>query len=491
MKRFLKSLLILIFLSSYTFVSAQIPKFTAIHFNSENIGLSHNTVLNMTTDDYGFVWISTMDGLNRFDGKSAKVYRHMPNDSTTLSDSFIHGLYVHKSGDYLVGTRDGGLNIINPKTDRITRVNHKTHPNSNIPSAPINVIFEDSKGFLWIGFFTNSIGLMDYETKVFYPTNLVESGTNNRVHSTNSILELKDGSFILSSLNGIFFIPRKELEKFRESPSLNIQLIAHRIPFSYENTSPNTDKIYIDSESSVWVNIVSDDLRKIDPNMFSEDVKESIASGVESSSVKKVYLERGDYIIKGQTEGNIKVINKKTEKYQIIKVADVDGALGASTLYEDGYGNIWFYTWGGGFFRLNESKGIKHFKGDKIPSTFILGFESEENGTWIATNEGLGFLNKDEIFEKVSERVNNELGSIWSLERDMNGLWIATRTNGLFLIPELSIKNKNIELKSFKKGSSLLLNNEVHQVHSDSRGWAMARVSRRGSPSNKKRTAMD
>lgn len=471
MKRFLQSLLILSFLGSYTFAFAQIPKFTATHFNLENIGLSHNTVLNMTTDDYGFVWISTMDGLNRFDGKSVKVYRHLPNDTTTLSDSFIHGLYVHKSGDFLVGTRDGGLNVINPKTDTITRVNHNTHPNSNIPNAPINVIFEDSKDFLWIGFFTNSIGLMDYETKVFYPSNLVESGTNKRVHSTNSILELKDGSFILSSLNGIFYIPSQEIEKFRDSPTLNIQIIAHRIPFSYENASPNTDKIYIDSGGSVWVNVVSDDLRKIDPNMFSEEVKESIASGVEKSSVKKVYLERGDYIIKGQTEGNIKIINKKTERDQIIKVVDVEGALGASTLYEDDFGNIWFYTWGGGFFRLNERKGIKLFSGDKIPSTFILGFEGEENGTWIATNEGLGFLNNDEIFEKVSDLINNDLGSIWSLERDTIGLWIATRTNGLFLIPEESIKNKNIELKSFKKGSSLLLNNEVHQVLSDSRGW--------------------
>ena len=472
LRRFLQSLLILFFSRfTYTFVSAQIPKFTASHFSSENIGLSHNTVLNMNTDDYGFVWISTMDGLNRFDGKSVKVFRHIPIDSTTLSDSFIHGLYVHGSGDFLVGTRDGGLNIINPKTDTITRVNHNTHPNSNIPNAPINVIFEDSKDFLWIGFFTNSIGLMDYVTKDFYPTNLVESGTNNSVHSTNSILELKDGSFILSSLNGIFYISSKEIEKFRDSPRLNNNVKAQRIPFSYDNPSPNTDKIYIDSEGNVWVNIVSDDLRKIDSKMFSEDVRVSIASGVENSSVKKVYLERGDYIIKGQTEGNIKIINKKTEEDQIIKVVDVDEALGASTLFEDTFGNIWFYTWGGGFFRLNESKGIKLFNGDDIPSTFILGFEGDENGTWIATNEGLGFINNDEIFKKVSEQVNNELGSIWSLERDNVGLWVATRANGLFLIPEPSIKNKNIKFKSFNKGNSLLLNNEVHQVLSDSRGW--------------------
>lgn len=471
LKRFFIKVLLLAFLGSGALLKAQTPEFSATHFNSQNIGLSHNTVLNMTTDKYGFVWVSTMDGLNRFDGKSVKVFRHLPNDSTSLSDSFIHGLFEHKSGDFLISTRDGGLNILNPKTNAIQRLNHNTHPNSNIPNAPINVVFEDTKDFLWIGFFTNSVGYLDYESKNFYSTKLVEKGTDQGVNSTNSILELNDGSFLLSSLNGIFFIPFEEVEKFRSSPNSGVEIVAERILFSKENPSPNTDKIYIDSEGSVWVNVVTDDLRKLKPTMISDKIMESIRSGVAKSSVKRVYLERGNYLIKGHTQGNIKVINKKTEEEQIIKIVDVEGVVGASTLYEDPFGNIWFYTWGGGFFRLQEKKGIKLFDGTKIEAPFILGFEEEKTGMWIATNEGLYFLNEDEEIENALNARNEKVGSIWSLEKDNYGLWLATRTNGLLLIPEQSIQKKELELVSFNKQNSLLLSDNVHQVLRDSRGW--------------------
>ncbi len=456
-------------------ISAQIPEFSATHYTSENIGLSHNTVLSMTTDSYGFVWISTMDGLSRFDGKSVKIYRHIPNDINTLSDSFIHGLFEHKSGNFLIGTRDGGLNILNPKTDRITRINSSTYPSSNFPKAPINVIFEDTKGFLWLGFFTNSIGHFDYEAKKFFPTQLVEKGTGRQIYSTNSILELNDGAFLLSSLNGLFYISSKEVEKFRSSPDSGNEVFADRIFFSAEYPSPNTDSIFLDSEGGVWINLVGEGFRKINPSMFSESIYESIATGTARSSVQKLYLERGDYIIKGHTAGDIELINKKTQQEQIIPVVNVEGAVGASTLFEDEFGNLWFYTWGGGFFRLKEKKGIKLFTNksgaEKLPSTFVLAFEEEETGMWIGTNEGLAFLNNNDGFNVISKKINDRIGSIWSLEKDNQGLWVATRTKGLFLIPEKSIKNWNPELISFDKENSLLPNDNVHQVVKDSRGW--------------------
>ncbi len=44
-------------------------------------GLSHNTVLSMVQDQQGFLWIGTVDGLNRYDGYDFVVYRHDPTDS--------------------------------------------------------------------------------------------------------------------------------------------------------------------------------------------------------------------------------------------------------------------------------------------------------------------------------------------------------------------------------------------------------------------------
>ncbi len=452
---------------------AQVPEFDATHYNSENIGLSHNTVLNMTTDSYGFVWISTMDGLNRFDGKSVRIYRNSPEDSSTLSDSFIHGLFEYSNGKYLIGTRDGGLNILDPKTDRIQRVDHSV--NETIPEAPVNVIFEDSKSFLWVGFFTNRVGYFNFDTQTYHPANLVEIGSGEKINSVNSILELKDGSFLLSSLNGLFYVSGSEVDKFRSDPTSNVEIVSTRILFSEGNPAPNTDNIFMDSEGDLWVRIVTDDLKKLPKDRLPPQVLHSVQTGFAKSSVKKKYLERGDYLIKGHLEGRVKAIHKKTGKEEVKTILEVDGAVGASSLYEDGFGNIWFYTWGGGFFKLKEKKGISlvtNTNNEKVlPATFVLAFEEEAHGIWVGTSEGLSFISDSNRKNPVTTVLNQSLGSIWSLERNNLGLWIATRTNGLFLIPDKSIKSGNLELVQFNINNSLIRNDNVHQVLIDSRGW--------------------
>ncbi|HNQ82183.1 MAG TPA: histidine kinase [Bacteroidales bacterium] len=48
-------------------------------------GLPNNHVRWITQDRDGFLWLATWDGLARFDGVRFKIYRHDPNDSTSVS----------------------------------------------------------------------------------------------------------------------------------------------------------------------------------------------------------------------------------------------------------------------------------------------------------------------------------------------------------------------------------------------------------------------
>ena len=50
-------------------------------------GLSNTEVHYIYQDSNGFLWISTADGLNRYDGNSMKVFRNDPNDSTTIPNN--------------------------------------------------------------------------------------------------------------------------------------------------------------------------------------------------------------------------------------------------------------------------------------------------------------------------------------------------------------------------------------------------------------------
>lgn len=70
--------------------------------NSKN-GLSQNTVYNIVQDLDGYLWFSTEDGLNRYDGYSMSVYRHDTDDSLSLKENLISFIEVDHDGNIWVG----------------------------------------------------------------------------------------------------------------------------------------------------------------------------------------------------------------------------------------------------------------------------------------------------------------------------------------------------------------------------------------------------
>ena len=84
-------------------------------------GLSQDFVISIAQDRDGFLWFGTNDGLTRYDGRNCTVFRHRPDDSTSLPDSRISGLDTDPSGRLWVSTLDG-ICYLNPDTRRFQRV---------------------------------------------------------------------------------------------------------------------------------------------------------------------------------------------------------------------------------------------------------------------------------------------------------------------------------------------------------------------------------
>lgn len=61
-------------------------------------GLSHTTVQSVVQDSVGYIWVATPDGLNRYDGYTFKVYRHINGDSTSLASNNVRLLRIDPSG---------------------------------------------------------------------------------------------------------------------------------------------------------------------------------------------------------------------------------------------------------------------------------------------------------------------------------------------------------------------------------------------------------
>lgn len=83
-------------------------------------GLSHNVTLAVLQDRVGFIWIGTIDGLNRFDGRRFEIFRHDPDDPTSLSNSTVRKLWEGPGGEIWIRTA-AGLDRFDRGTRRFVR----------------------------------------------------------------------------------------------------------------------------------------------------------------------------------------------------------------------------------------------------------------------------------------------------------------------------------------------------------------------------------
>ena len=74
---------IIFILISNVYLSAVNVNVNFLSYEVEN-GLSSNRTSCCTQDSYGYIWIGTRDGLNKFDGYTFEIFRRQKNDTTPL-----------------------------------------------------------------------------------------------------------------------------------------------------------------------------------------------------------------------------------------------------------------------------------------------------------------------------------------------------------------------------------------------------------------------
>jgi ligand-binding sensor domain-containing protein len=80
-----------------------------IHFEhyTTSDGLSSAQIKSILQDSFGFLWIGTPDGLNRFDGRQFNIYRHQQRDSNSLNNNIVNALALDARGRVWVATNKG------------------------------------------------------------------------------------------------------------------------------------------------------------------------------------------------------------------------------------------------------------------------------------------------------------------------------------------------------------------------------------------------
>ena len=154
-------LLLLSLLGIYPCPAAAATRFR--HITMED-GLSANLAFTVIQDRHGYMWITTENGLDRYDGYNFKIYKHNPNEPGSPSGIMARALHEDSAGRLWLGTFTNGLDLFDPVTGTFRQYRHLSGDSNSISSDAIWTLNSTADGKLIIGTYDAGIDVLDTRT---------------------------------------------------------------------------------------------------------------------------------------------------------------------------------------------------------------------------------------------------------------------------------------------------------------------------------------
>lgn len=376
-------LLLLGFSSTY----CQQQNFSFNHIN-HNTGLSETMNAYVFKDSYGFIWISSNDGLNRFDGKKVIQYR-TTNDSTSLKGKVINSNFFEDDETNIWFCTYDAINCYQRKTDNFKSFHINTKEGQPIKVDYYGFYLDDQKRF-W---FTNNNGLYLLNTK------------NNKYSYAGFLSANRCVAHKINTENYVVYAFPYGQNKIEKHQFKKDKLI--RVPFfeksKKELSFKNIYCINIDNDSVMWMGC-NEGLVKI--NNVTESV--TIFHSYENTPVNEVRgIASNNLNVFAASSNGLLLFDKRQNRFtsQIKSDPTNPYSLALNTLFDlylDYENILWVSIWNKGidyaninkaYFQviLNKNKsGIENSKIDYRAVTI------DKNGDyWFATDNGLTVTDKN------------------------------------------------------------------------------------------------
>jgi signal transduction histidine kinase/ligand-binding sensor domain-containing protein/DNA-binding response OmpR family regulator len=300
-------------------------------------GLSQSTVLAVFQDSYGFIWLGTRDGLNRYDGYQFTVYRHQPADSRSIGGNIINGIAEDAAGNIWAAT-DQGLSVWYRDSDSFA--NYALLSASQQPTE-LRRVFTDHEGRIW-ALCRHGVFIWEKERKILLPVDQVLPFTKNVAGRSSHCFYKSDSSTVWIGTNrhGLF---RLDLRR------------KHVLQYPRETfDTARIEAISGDNRGTLWVATQGKGLYGLSADgrtrwHLSRTSPEPLR--ITHDNVRDVLLDADGRVWLGTYEG-INIFDPRQGRVQRIHAsADNPASLSHNsvrTLFRDRKGSIWIGTYFGG-----------------------------------------------------------------------------------------------------------------------------------------------
>jgi len=362
-------------------------------------GLSGNFVWSIGQDKYGFMWIGTTNGLNRYDGHSIRQYFHNSKDSFSLPGNVVYWSFTDSDGDIWFACGFQGVVKYNYAKDRFEKLPaYEALQKNKKFGAPVWRISQDLQNRIYLNCGGNLFRYTKGQNKIEDLTPLFHGAIDN--DGVAMVLpQSKDKAWIMTD-GGLFFFDlfKNEIKKV----PFDVERLGHGKAAMRDGEFVNSEEILISMERPgfVFFNTRTWQFRE-PPAPFNPALSKNFTGtgGVVKDSKGRIWLANSFYGLVEYLPATNSTYSLKNEPSYPYPYVEQEGQ-GMNT-FEDRDGNIWYGTSQRGVVWFQPQQDfIKHYQRNyahptSLASDGVYGFTPAGNGEmFIATAKGLSRLNK-------------------------------------------------------------------------------------------------
>ncbi len=445
------------------------------YFGSES-GLSQNSAYSMMCDRKGFLWVGTMNGLNRYDGVSFKVFSSQAGDGKSVANSRIEEIWQDEADYIWTRTYDGCYQYFDQRREvfgtlpvqssesieqatsfvqyasdlvfvgaersglyyMVLDENTQRYAVGNVPTPSVRGLFVDSRRNLWV---LTSEGLICLDNKDIEARNFdgIEIKHEN-VTFTQLAVEMSNTVIFGTENNGLL---RYNLGTETYAFMQNFQQLRGR----------DITHLMVAPTGHLLVAVDGGHLYDLDENLL--QISEIAYHGQGVNDVDKLYLDKYRQLwITTLRPGvtRFSLASGSTRFYQLVPQhmqAGID--LERPFFYEDRHNNFWIGIHGGGLLKYDriEDSFVSYRNNindrSSIASNIVHCIVEDHSGQlWLGTGQYRGGLIKviaeDRAFRNFTPDPNSPTQGdnvVRCLFEDpAHNLWVSTKSGKLYVYDE-------------------------------------------------------